>query len=146
MKIETSRQLEHRTVGRETEIPIRVDSDIVVARQHGRQLAAELGFNPTDLTLIATVISELARNIVCYAKHGEITVASASKSAETGITITARDDGPGIWDIERAVQAGYSTSGGLGLGLPGVKRLMDEFHIESRVGKGTLVRATKWKR
>ncbi len=127
-------------------VSIKSDSDIVDARRRGRQLAAELGFQPTDLTLIATVISELARNIVRHANRGEIIVGPAVDSGVTGIMITARDEGPGIFNTEQAVQPGYSTSGGLGLGLTGVRRLVDEFDIVSRVGEGTLVKATRWKR
>ncbi len=126
-------------------IPIRSEADIVAARQRGRELALMLGFQATDQTLIATAISELARNILRYAKKGEILLEPA-RAKETGITIEARDEGPGISDIDRAIQAGFSTSGGLGLGLPGVKHLMDEFEITSEVGRGTRVKATKWKR
>ncbi len=127
-------------------VSIRSDSDIVVARQKGRQLAAEIGFQSTETTLIATVISELARNIVRYAKEGDIILDSTASGGANGIVITARDEGPGIWNVEQALQVGYSTSGGLGLGLPGVQRLMDEFEIVSRAGEGTTVKTTKWKR
>ncbi len=130
----------------EIRIAIRSDSDIVLARQRGREVAAEAGFQATEMTLIATAISELARNIVRYAKQGEIVLGLVRNSTCTGISITARDEGPGIWNVEQAMQVGYSTSGGLGLGLPGVKRLMDEIDIDSKLGEGTTVRATKWKR
>ena len=126
-------------------IPIRSDADIVAARQKGRELAVTLGFLSTDQTLIATAISELARNILRYAKRGEISVEPAGNMT-AGIVIEARDEGPGISNVEQALQVGFSTSGGLGLGLPGVKRLMDEFEIVSVVGQGTRVKATKWKR
>ena len=125
---------------------IRSDADIITARQRGRALAAELGFTSTDLVLITTAISELARNIVLYARDGEIILGSTNGKDPDGIVVVARDDGPGIADIELAMQSGYSTSGSLGLGLPGVRRLMDEVGVESHVGKGTTVVAKKWKR
>lgn len=133
-------------MGGEIRVPIQSDADIVIARQRGRELAVELGFQATDITLIATVISELARNIVRYAKRGEILLEPAVDGAVHGIVITAHDDGPGIWNVEQALQVGFSTSGGLGLGLPGVRRLMDEFEIVSRAGEGTTVKSAKWKR
>lgn len=126
-------------------VPINSASDILAARQRGRALAHQVGFSsPTDLTLIATAISELARNIVHYAKQGEVLLDSIQHNGKCGITIIAKDEGPGINNIDQAMQAGYSTSGGLGLGLPGVKRLMDQFQIVSDVGKGTTVTVIKW--
>jgi serine/threonine-protein kinase RsbT len=125
-------------------VPIGSDSDIILARQKGRALAAELGFSATDVVRIATAISELARNVLSYAAHGEIRLEPLNCRNRCGIAIVASDHGPGIADIERAMQDAYSTSGGLGLGLPGVRRLMDEFTIESTVGQGTTVSATKW--
>ena len=125
-------------------VPIDSDSDIVVARQKGRALAAELGFSSTDVVRIATAISELARNVLSYAVSGEIRLEALNCLNRRGIAITASDRGPGIADVERAMQDAYSTSGGLGLGLPGVRRLMDEFGIESAIGQGTTVSATKW--
>lgn len=125
---------------------IQSDADIVMVRQKARVLAKELGFSASDLTLIATALSELARNIVEYAKQGEIILSRIDQGGRCGFVIIARDRGPGIADIERAMQDGYSTGKGLGLGLPGTKRLMDEFEITSSVGQGTTVRATKWAR
>ena len=125
-------------------VPIDSDSDIIVARQKGRALAAELGFSPTDIVRIATAISELARNVLSYAASGEIRLEAVNCRNGLGIAITASDRGPGIADVEQAMQDAFSTSGGLGLGLPGVRRLMDEFTIESAVGQGTTVSATKW--
>ena len=125
-------------------VPIDSDSDIIVARQKGRALAGELGFSPTDVVRIATAISELARNVLSYAAKGEIRLEAVNGRNGCGIAITATDRGPGIADVDRAMQDAYSTSGGLGLGLPGVRRLMDEFTIESTVGEGTTVSATKW--
>jgi serine/threonine-protein kinase RsbT len=125
-------------------VAIRSDGDIVAARQQGRSLAAAIGFTATDATLIATAISELARNIVLYAGQGEVMIRSVEVSLRKGIVISARDKGPGIRSIEDVLRDGYSTSGGLGLGLPGVKRLMDEFAIESELRQGTAVTIKKW--
>jgi serine/threonine-protein kinase RsbT len=125
-------------------VPIRSDADVVSARQQGRALAATIGFTATDATLMATAISELARNIVTYARQGEMIMRSVETNNTRGIMIIARDSGPGIGSIQDALRDGYSTSGGLGLGLPGVKRLMDEFVIESEVGRGTAVTIKKW--
>lgn len=130
----------------ETRIVIRVDMDIVAARQSGRALAIRLGFSNTDATLIATAISELARNIVHYAKEGEITLSALDRSETCGIVVVARDKGPGISNLEQAMKMGFSTSGSLGIGLPGVRRLMDEFKIDSRPGHGTTVTIKIWKR
>jgi serine/threonine-protein kinase RsbT len=125
-------------------VPIGSDGDIIIARQKGRELASELGFSPTDVVRIATAISELARNVLSYAASGEIRLETLNSRNRCGIAIVATDHGPGIADIERAMQDAFSTSGGLGLGLPGVRRLMDEFKIESTVGQGTTVSAAKW--
>jgi len=133
-------------VAGEIRVPIASEADVVTARQQGRALAAELGFSSGDLTLIATAISEVARNIVAYAKRGEIVLSHTNRDSRRGIVVVARDEGPGIPDIARAMQDGYSTSHGLGLGLPGAKRLMDEFDIASQVGKGTTIVMKKWAR
>lgn len=130
----------------ERRISISSDADIVIARQQGRALAEQLGFSGSELTIIATAISEVARNIVEYAKVGEITLSSLADRDRRGILIIARDQGPGIPDINKAMQDGYSTSGSLGLGLPGAKRLMDELEVSSSVGQGTVVKMKKWKR
>lgn len=129
-----------------THVPIDTDADIVAARQRGREIAVALGFTASDGTLIATAISEIARNILLYAKCGEIVLATAAEAGRRGIVIVARDRGPGIPDIRRALQDGYSTSQGLGLGLPGSRRLMDDFAITSEVGVGTTVTMMKWVR
>ena len=128
----------------EIHVVVGSDADIVAARQQGRALASKLGFSPTDLAMIATAISELARNIVLYAKRGEIVLMTEGSSGRRAIVVVARDEGPGIPDTQQAMKSGYSTSGSLGLGLPGVRRLMDDFEIESIVGKGTVVTAKKW--
>jgi serine/threonine-protein kinase RsbT len=126
-------------------VAINSDQDIVAARQRGRALAVELGFSAVDSTLIATAISELARNIVSYAGTGEITLKTIQNSTRQGILIVAADEGPGIHDLRQALRDGFSTSGSLGLGLPGVRRLMDEFEIASQPGRGTRVEVKKWR-
>lgn len=131
--------------GDEVRVPVRSEYDLVPARQQGRQLAESLGFSSSEATLVATTISELARNIVAYAARGEIVLRRSHDGARPGITVIARDAGPGIADVTLALQEGYSTSGGLGIGLPGVRRIMDEFHIESAPGCGTTITATKWR-
>ena len=126
-------------------VAIKSDQDIVAARQKGRALAAEIGFSAMDATLIATAISELARNIVAYARVGEIELRAIDGCSREGIVVIASDDGPGIRDVRQAMRDGFSTSGSLGLGLPGVRRLMDEFEIASEPGKGTRVVTKKWR-
>jgi serine/threonine-protein kinase RsbT len=126
-------------------IPIHSIADIVLARQKGRELALRNGFSSAESTLVATVISELARNIVLYAKSGAIILDRAVNSGEDGIVIMSKDEGPGIIDVERALAGGYSTSGGLGLGLSGVRRIADDFSVATEPGKGTTVIATIWK-
>lgn len=133
----------------ETQTEINSATDIVTARQRGRALALELGFNGADVTLIAAAISEVARNIVDHAKKGEIlmsAVHNAVNGGKNGIQIIARDEGPGIRDVAQAMQYGYSTRKGLGVGLPGAKWLMDEFDIASEIGRGTTITMKKWKR
>jgi len=127
-------------------VSIDCDADIVSARQKGRELASQCGFPTTDLAVIATAISELARNIVRYAVHGEVVLRILEANGKRGIEVMATDDGPGIADVALAMQDGYSTSGGLGLGLPGTRRLMDEFEVKSDFGKGTQVTVRRWKR
>lgn len=127
-------------------VPVGSSDDIVVARQAGRDLAAAIGFSLTDLTLIATAISEVARNITSYAGTGEIRLTVIDEEARVGIVVEAVDDGPGIADVGQALEDGFSTSSGMGLGLPGARRLMDEFEIHSQVGQGTTVVMRKWAR
>ena len=129
----------------EMRVPVSRDADVVTARQTGRRVAADLGFSATDSTLIATAISEVARNIVRFAERGEIVISSVSSGGSQGIAIVARDVGPGIPDLEEALRDGYSTYHGLGLGLPGARRLMDEFDVHTEVGSGTTVTMTKWR-
>jgi serine/threonine-protein kinase RsbT len=133
-------------VGDEIHVPISSDADIVIARQQGRALAERIGFTGSNLAVVATAISEVARNIIEYAKRGEIVLKDVNQGGRQGLTVMARDQGPGIPDIALAMQDGYSTAKGLGLGLPGARRLMDEFEIISKVGRGTTVTMKKWVR
>ena len=128
----------------EIRVAVSSDADVVEAREKGRELSAQLGFSSIDLTLIVTAISEVARNILLYAKEGEIVLSLEQEDGEKGIVVTARDEGPGIPDLDLAMRDSYSTGNGLGLGLPGARRLMDEFQIESEVSKGTTVVMKKW--
>ena len=136
--------------GEAIEIEVRVaverDRDIVSARQQGRLMAAQLGFSPGTATLIATAISELARNILSYATRGELTMRMVERNGSRGISVRAHDEGPGIPQPQQAIEDGYSSAGRLGLGLPGVKRLMDEFRLETAPGRGTTVTVLKWVR
>lgn len=141
-----SQPLMERAQRKETEVrvAIRGDADIVTARQQVRELAAKGGFTGTDLTLIATAVSEVTRNIVRFAGGGEL-VLELVDEGRSGVRATARDTGPGIVDIDEAMRDGYSTYHGLGLGLPGARRLMDEFAVASEPGRGTTVTMTKWR-
>jgi serine/threonine-protein kinase RsbT len=130
----------------EVKIQIEREIDIIAARQAGRQLAGQLGFSATDQTLIATAISEVARNILIYAEKGEISLGPVSDGARTGIQVVAADEGPGIENVELALRDGYSTKNSLGLGLPGARRLMDDFALASEIGRGTRVTMKKWRR
>ena len=122
------------------------EADIVTARQKGRELAAASGLSTTEQTLIATAISEVARNIVVYARRGEVIVAPLEQQGRRGVLVVARDEGPGIANPELAMRDGYSTTNSLGMGLPGAKRLMDEFELSSTLGKGTTITMKKWVR
>ena len=129
----------------ESRVAITSDLDLVAARATGRALALELGFSRTDATLIATAISEVARNIVVHARHGEIVMKPIANESCQGMTVLAIDTGPGIRDVDAAATDGWATRGGFGLGLPGARRLMDEFHIESVLRQGTTVTMSKWR-
>ncbi|MFZ1178004.1 MAG: anti-sigma regulatory factor [Mycobacterium sp.] len=118
--------------------------DIVAARKAGHQLAIDLGFSLTDVTMIATAISEIARNITSYAGRGAVRVAVADRDGRKALVVRAEDQGPGIADIERAMEDGYSSGRGLGMGLPGARRLMDRLLVESALGRGTVVEMWKW--
>ncbi len=130
----------------EIRIAIDSDEDVLKARQEGRNLSQSLDLNATDLTLLATAISEIARNITAYAGHGSISMWLVEEDGRRGIEVVAEDKGPGIADLAAALSDGYSTGRGMGLGLPGARRLMDHFEIDSRVGEGTRVRMIKWSR
>ena len=133
-------------VSRDSQVHIRIQNsaDIVSARQQGRALAAIAGFSHSNLTIIATAISEVARNIVEYAKEGEVTITLVDDANKKGVEIVASDQGPGIPDVSTVMRDGYSTGKGLGIGLPGARRLMDEFAIVSAIGTGTIVTMKKW--
>lgn len=126
------------------EITIRSDEDVIIARQKARQAAQELGLRSLDQTRLVTAVSELARNIVVHAREGMVTVYLVRREKKEGIKVIFADKGPGIEDIERAMEEGFSTVGSLGLGLKGAKRLVDEFEIRSAPGQGTTVEITKW--
>ncbi len=129
-----------------TEMPIRTEGDIVLVRRTAREAAALAGFGPTDVTRIVTATSELARNIFKYAGGGVMRWRPINQGDRHGIELEFQDQGPGIADIQLALQEGYSTSGGLGMGLPGAKRLVDELEIRSAAGQGTVVTLKKWLR
>jgi len=130
------------------ELRVRISSpfDITTARQLGRKLAEDLGLADSEITLLAAAISEVARNIIDHARRGELLFNIVQKGVKRGLQVIARDEGPGIPDVPRAMQYGYSTIGGLGVGLPGAKWLMDEFDIDSKIGEGTRVTMCKWPR
>lgn len=127
-------------------VPVRTDADVITARQLAREQAAHLRFSTTDLTFIATAVSELARNIVEYAPPGEVLIRIVQRNDQRGLEVVAEDRGPGIADIPRVLLGGYSTGGSLGIGISGARRLMDEFQIDSEVGKGTRITMRKWER
>ena len=125
-------------------IPIARDTDVLAARLAARALASRVGFSGTDLVMIASAVSEVARNIVAYAGPGEVVLSVVQNRSRIGLQVIARDQGPGIADLSRALEKGFSTSRSLGLGLPGSKRFMDEFRLESTLGIGTTVTMRKW--
>lgn len=129
----------------EIRVSVETDADLVVARAEGRAMAQHLGFRPPDPTLIATAISELARNLVVHVGHGEIIMSPLVDDRRSGLLVIVRDEGQGIADIDAALSLGHASRGGLGLGLPGARRLMDEFEVESQPGKGTTVTMRKWR-
>jgi serine/threonine-protein kinase RsbT len=133
-------------VAGDVRVAIRTDADVVTARQEARSMGAGLGFSSTDLTLLATAISEVARNITTYAGEGEVTLRVLDDGRRSGIEVVASDEGPGIADVELAMRDGYTTGNGLGLGLPGARRLVDEFELRTALGSGTSIRLVKWTR
>ena len=132
-------------MGDEIRVPIASDSDMIPARAEGRALATKLGFSRTDATLIATAISEIARNIVVHVGNREILLQPLYEDDRYGVLVVAQDAGPGIGDVDAALDHGFASGKGLGLGLPGARRLMDEFEIASQPGKGTTVTMKKWR-
>ena len=133
-------------VAGDVRVAIRTDADVVTARQEARTMGAEVGLSSTDLTLLATAISEVARNITTYAGEGEVLLRVIERGGRQGVEVLASDEGPGIADLELAMQDGYTTGKGLGLGLPGARRLVDEFELQTAVGSGTSIRLVKWAR
>lgn len=138
-----SRVLNAPLVG-EARVHIRSSADIVLARQQGRELASRIGFSTSNLTMIVTAISEVARNILEYAGEGEIAVKLIREGNRVGVKIVASDTGPGIADLAAVMRDGFSTGQGMGMGLPGARRLMDDFEIASKIAKGTTVVMKKW--
>lgn len=133
----------------EVRLPLAGEDDMIVARQRARLAAADLGFGAVDQSRIATAVSELTRNVLRYADggRGEVLIREvAAPPARRGIEVVVSDSGPGIADIEQAMHAGYTSGRGLGMGLPGTRRLMDEMEIESALGRGTVVTVRKWRR
>jgi len=128
----------------EIKMAIKSHTDIIPARERARRFAEEIGFPSISVSIIVTAISELTYNVTKYADEGTLHIKEVKAGDKRGMRITVSDKGPGIPDIDQAMQEGYSTSKGLGLGLPGCKRLMDEFEIHSEVGKGTVITMTKW--
>lgn len=129
----------------EARIPIASDADTVIARQAGRDVALELGFSRTEATFVATAISEIARNIAVHAGTGEITVAPVAENGRSGLMVIARDGGPGIDDVDRVLRDDFHSVRGLGMGLWGATRLMDEVEVTSEPGNGTTVTMKKWR-
>jgi serine/threonine-protein kinase RsbT len=127
-----------------TVVDVNDSDDIVTARQAGHQLALDLGFSLTDVTMIATAISEIARNITSYAGRGVIRISVQDREGRRALVVRAEDAGPGIRDVDRAMEEGYSTGRGLGLGLPGARRLMDRLTVDSVPGRGTIIEMWKW--
>jgi len=144
IKAELFERREEKTTEGVVRVPVSRDADVVVARQKGREIAALVGFSATDQTLIATAISEVTRNIVKFAERGEVVISMISAGERRGGSVVARDVGAGIHDTEQAMQDGFSTYDGFGLGLPGTKRLMDQFDLDSAPGVGTTVTMEKW--
>ncbi|WP_371779922.1 anti-sigma regulatory factor [Streptosporangium subroseum] len=128
------------------ELPVNSNSDVVMVRQHVRTAAVEMGLSLIDQTKVVTAASELARNALVYAGGGQVRIEIVQKGVRRGLRLTFSDDGPGIPDIQQALTDGWTTGGGLGLGLSGSRRLVDEFDLRSAPGEGTLITVTKWGR
>jgi serine/threonine-protein kinase RsbT len=130
---------------RSDKLPVASDADVVAVRQRVRALAVESGFSLVDQTKIVTAASELARNTVVHGGGGTVDIEILVEGGRRGLRLTFRDHGPGIADVETAMRNGFTTGGGLGLGLGGARRLSNEFDIQSRPGEGTVVRITRWR-
>jgi serine/threonine-protein kinase RsbT len=137
--------MEPARVRSEALLPVANETDALSARDRGRELAVSVGLSPTDSASVAAAVSELVRNLITYATCGEVILRTLENERARGVEVIVIDEGPGIADIEQALQERFSTSGGLGLGLPGVRRLMDEVQIASRLGRGTTVAIRKWR-
>lgn len=124
-------------------LSLNTDKDLVKIREYGRSLAASMGFSENNQTAVSTALSEICRNVLEYADSGEVTI-EPGESERRCILITVKDEGPGIEDVNRALQEGYSSGMGLGIGLPGAKRIMDRFEIKTSAGEGTTIRMCKW--
>jgi serine/threonine-protein kinase RsbT len=135
----------HSSVTREQNLPLQSDSDVVIARQMVREWARDLKFTLVEQTKLITAASELARNAIIYGGGGTLKLEGLNNGTRIGLRLTFEDRGPGIPDIELAMQDGYTTGSGLGLGLGGAKRLVNDFEIHSEVGEGTRVTVTRWK-
>jgi serine/threonine-protein kinase RsbT len=133
-------------MAREVSIPMDREIDVVTARLRGSELAQKLGFTAAEVYAIAIAVSEVARNIVRYARHGRIIFREIREEGRTGLTVVAEDHGPGIADLARAMEPGFSTGNSLGLGLTSAERQMDEFDIVSTYGEGTTITMTKWRK
>jgi len=133
-----------RVKDKQMRIKIRNNFDVAEATLAAQRLAELAGFTRSQQFMVSTAVSELARNIFVHAKTGEVTIRIVEEDSRKGIEVVAEDRGPGIADVEAALKDGFSTSGGLGLGLPGARRLMDELEIETKLGEGTRVTARKW--
>ena len=133
------------TVAKRELLPLQTSSDVVVARQKVRQWAIELRFSLIDQTKLVTAASELARNALDHGQGGQMTIEVVNGAARSGLRLTFEDHGPGIPDIEMALKDGYTTGAGMGLGLGGSKRLVNDFFIESETGRGTKITVVRWK-
>jgi len=131
-------------MGDERVLKVQKDLDVIYIREVGREVSAEIGFGVLDQTRITTAISELARNVIVHADCGLVVIKKIQTGDKIGIVIICKDEGPGIEDIDKALKEGYTSSGGLGIGMAGARRLMDEFHVESIPEKGTTVVVKKW--
>jgi serine/threonine-protein kinase RsbT len=131
--------------GRQETVPIQTSSDVVLARQKVRQWATEMKFTLVDQTKLVTAASELARNALEHGKGGQMVIEKVTNSVKDGLKLVFEDKGPGIPDIETALRDGFTSGGGMGLGLGGSKRLVNDFHIESAPGKGTRITVVRWK-